>query len=286
MNRPFQALRLGSWPLAIALTALLGFGAAPAGAAAEIEGEWSFNGGEVAIQSGAGGTLTGTVVKTTKFATCPHQAGEPMWTQMRLQPDGSYWGLHRWLFDGTCAPNPMLGPTAWRVLRNPNGSRYLLVCFSEPGKSQPTIAANGATASASYGCVSSTPTAPLPVIATEGSNGQSQAEQISFHTVVILPKANLCVRQRSLKIVLRDPKRDPLKEVVVRIRGRKVADVRGVQRLKRGIVLKGLPTGAYTLKITAITVLDQKLSGNRTYHSCAKRSARKTPLHRPKPRRR
>jgi hypothetical protein len=72
------------------------------------------------------------------------------------------------------------------------------------------------------------------------------------------------------------PKYDPLKEVVVRIDGKRVADVRGVKRLekafKKGIFLRKLPSGTYKVSVLAITVLKQRLSGSRTYHSCKKGS--------------
>ncbi len=46
-------------------------------------------------------------------------------------------------------------------------------------------------------------------------------------------------RQASLKIVLRDPKYDPLKQVVVKINGKQVALVKGIKRLqKNGVTLK------------------------------------------------
>jgi hypothetical protein len=59
---------------------------------------------------------------------------------------------------------------------------------------------------------------------------------------------------------------------VVKIKGRKVADVKGVKRLKKGVTLKKLPSGAYKISVLAITVLNQRLSGSRTYHSCTKSS--------------
>ena len=55
---------------------------------------------------------------------------------------------------------------------------------------------------------------------------------------------------------------------MVRIRGKKVADVRGSKLLKKGILLKKLPEGTYKVSVLAITVLNQRLSGSRTYHSC------------------
>ncbi len=271
-----------TWTIAIVLAALLGLGATSAGATTAIERVWSFNGGEVAISS-LHGRLAGVVVTPTKFAECTHQAGEEIWTGMTLQPNGSYWGLHQWLFQGSCGRNPELGPTAWRVMHKPDGSRDLLVCFSEPGGSQPTIEPDGVSARWTFGCEESAPTALLPVVVNSGdttnSAGQSGTEQITFDKVVVLPRSGVCVKRRSLKLKLRDPRRDPLKRVVVRIGARRLVDVRGVMRLKKGIVLRNLPEGSYTLTVVATTVLDQRLSGHRTYRSCAKRVSRAIPLH-------
>jgi hypothetical protein len=68
------------------------------------------------------------------------------------------------------------------------------------------------------------------------------------------------------------PKYDPLKEVVVKIEGKKVADVKGVKRLRHPIVLKHLPNGAFKVEVLATTVLNQHLRGSKTYHSCTKSS--------------
>jgi hypothetical protein len=278
MNRLLRAICLS--PIAIALVALLSVGAAPAGAVSEIEGIWSFNGGQVAIHPIAGGKFEGIVVTPTKFTECAHKVGEAMWTDISPQSDGSYWGLHQWLLEKTCEANPsLLGPTAWRVQQKSGGSRDLLVCFSEPGGSQPTIAPNGASANVTRTCQESAPTAPLPVISGSGSRSGSNAsngaaERIGFATTIILPRTRGCVKRGSLKIEIRDPKYDPLKEVVVKIKKHKVAEITGVQRLKHGIVVKGLPSGSYTLEITATTVLNQKLSGKRKYHSCARRRSK------------
>jgi hypothetical protein len=280
MNRLLHSLRLPA--IAIAGAALLGVSAAPAAATSEIEGVWSFNGGEVDIRPVAGGKFAGVVATPTKFSECTHRAGEEMWTGMTPQSDGSYWGFHQWLFEKTCEPNPSLGPTAWRVLHKPDGSDDLLVCFSEPGGTQPTIAPSGTFANVSRSCEESAPTAPLPVVSgsASGKTTASGAEQISFGTTIVLPAASGCVRQGSLRIKIDDPKYDPLKKVVVKLGKRKVAEISGVQRLMRGsIVLRGLPRGSYTLKITATTVLNQKLSSKRTYRSCVKRKS-KVRLHR------
>jgi hypothetical protein len=38
------------------------------------------------------------------------------------------------------------------------------------------------------------------------------------------------------------------------------------------VTLKKLPSGTYKISVLAITVLNQCLSGSRTYHSCTKSS--------------
>jgi hypothetical protein len=281
MKRPFSSPSLRPWLVVAALTATsFGLAAASASATSEIEGVWSFNGGQVAIHPVAGGKFAGTVVTPTKFAECVHQTGEEMWTGISPQTDGSFWGFHQWLFEKTCEPNPTPGPTAWRVVPKAGGSRGLLVCFSEPGGPQPTIAPSGAAAHVTRSCQESAPTAALPVVVSGTGKGSSTQgpEVISFRGTILLPGAHACVKQGALRIRVRDPKYDPLKELVVRIKKHRLVDVRGVQKVKRGVVLRRLPSGTYTLRITATTVLNQKLTGKRTYRSC-KRHASKVRLH-------
>jgi hypothetical protein len=269
--------------LAIVAIVLLGAGSfspiAPASPGSPIEEVWSFNGGEVAIQPQAAGVFVGTVVAPTSFAQCTHPVGEQMWTDIRPQPDGSYWGLHQWYFEtAECLHNPTLGPTAWRVLEAASGVHYLLVCFSSPGGPQPTIAANGAVANVTFGCRESMRIAPLPVQAAVASSAGVQ----SFRQAVSLPSTRACVSRRDFQIHLQDPNYDPLKEVVVTIGGRRVAVVKRGKVLAATIDLKGLPRGTFTLKIRATTVLGHHLYGSRTYHTCVKKAAKSSkpkPLH-------
>lgn len=287
-----RALKLSAAVLAAALT----LGASAAAAAPNpIEAVWSFNGGAVAVQALSDGTFQGTVVTPTKFASCEHPAGQVMWTDMQLQTDGSFWGLHQWYHAAPqCEENTVLGHTAWRVLEASGGAHVLKVCFNNPGDaSQPTIAPNGKEANVTYGCVESSPLAPLPKVSEEegpgkgggegsgngsGANGSSgggaDSGVITFSQAVVLPNAKACVSQASLKIKLRDPKYDPLTEVLVKINGKKVALVKGVKRLKKGITLKKLPSGTYKVSVVATTVLKQHLSGSQTYKSCSSGSGK------------
>lgn len=254
--RPFARRTLKSCPLA--LLAVLSFsGSAVAATPNSIEGVWSFEHGAVAVQALSDGTFQGTVVTPTTFANCAHPVGEVMWTNLKPQADGSYRGFHQWFHGAQCEVVPQLGRTAWRVRENAQGAHFLQVCFSNPGStSQPTIAANGTSAGATYGCTSSALIAALPTIHTSAS------------TYVTLPSNHMCLSHRSFKIHLHDPKNDPLKKVLVTLRGRPTVVVRRGHTLISTIDLRGLPSGTFTVKISATTILGHHLSSSRTYHTC------------------
>jgi hypothetical protein len=265
-----SALRRLVLPVLLAFPALLALGSgALASGASEIEGIWSFNGGTVGIQALTNGTFQGTVTAPTTFKSCPHPAEQVMWTDIRLQPDGSYWGYHQWYHGTSCEEDPQLGPTAWRVLHKTADTRYLEVCFSNPGTTQPKIAPDGTATEDTYGCVESALISELP--GTGSSGGDSHPGVAGG---VVLPPTNACVSQSSLKIALRNPKYDPLKEVVIRVNGKKVLTIRGVKHLRKGIILKKLPSGTYKVSVLAVTVLNQRLTGSSTYHSCTKGSGK------------
>ena len=250
------------------VTTMLVVGVASARAESSIEGVWSFNGGQIAVQALSNRTYGGTVVSETKFAECDHPVGQQIWTGITQQPDGSYWGMHQW-YSPNCREDPVRGPTAWRILEAANGSHYLRVCFSHPGTSQPTIAADGAPKGPSeypayhvtYGCVSSALIAPLPG-SPEKSGKKGTRENLT------LPSAKQCLGGRYLKIRLRDPKYDPFKTVTITLKGHKIATSRKGKFVVATISLKRLSMGAITIKIRATTVLGHHLSALRTYHTC------------------
>jgi hypothetical protein len=226
-----------------------------------IDGVWSFNGGKVAVQRQPDGTFMGTVVAATKFAECSHPIGEAMWTDMRARVDGSYWGLHRWFFEGAgCVLNPQLGPTAWRVLTSSTGAHFLRACFSTPGTMQPTISLTGSTEGVSYGCADSALISPPP--STSGAAG--------FKSAVTLPSSRRCLSRRAFTIHVRDPRNDPVREVVVKLAGRRLRVLRQGARFVSRIDLRGLPRGSFTVHIGVTTVLGHRLSGARTYHTCVR----------------
>jgi hypothetical protein len=255
------------------IAAMLLAGASSALADSPVEGVWSFNGGKVAIQA-EGEALVGIVVAPTKFSQCTHPTSERMWTEMRRRPDGSYWGLHQWFFaTGECIANPTLGPTAWRVMQTPDGERFLRACFSEPGSaSQPTIAPDGATAGATFGCVDSALVASLTAVSSA-----------QFSRYVALPSNRTCISRSKLRIRIRVPKNDPLKKIVVTLNGGRVHRRATLRKRKKTVVaildLLGVPSGPFTVKVRLTTVLGEHLSGGRTYVRCAKRRGHRAMAH-------
>ncbi len=251
--------------LVIATCVALGGVAVGAPSAPTIEGVWSFNGGQIAVQPEGNGKFEGVVVQPTLFASCTHPAGQKIWKGMILKVDGSYWGFHQWYKTETCVENPDLGASAWRVVTQGDGSRYLRVCLSSPGAAQPTIPPGSAGVGASYGCENSSLTAPL-----------ASSRVGSFKNVVSLPNASKCLSLRRFKIHIRNAKYDPFKTVSVTLRGRNVGVALHGETYVATINLKGLPQGTFTVKIKGTTFRGNRVAGSRRYHTCAKKALRKS----------
>lgn len=256
--------------LAAATAALLTMAVGSARASAPIEGVWSFSGGKVAIKEETDGTFVGKVVAPTQFAECAHPVGEEMWTQITLQPDGSYWGAHRWFFSSAdCVANPLPGPTAWRVIGN-SSSRFLRVCFSEPGRDvQPTIAADGTSTNATFGCADSARISSLPNLSSK---------KLAQH--VHLPQGKACLGGRKLRIHLQDPDNDPFVKIEVSLRSGKIRRQARIRRHLHNAVailsLENLPKADFTVSARLTTVLGRHLSLRRKYHKCAASESHRT----------
>jgi hypothetical protein len=252
---------LKSLPLAlIAAFAFSGLFASAAAAEQPIEGIWSFGGGAVAVKQSDDGLLQGTVVQQTTFAVCPHPVGQVMWTEMKERPNGSYWGKHQWYRGPDCELDPRPGLAAWRVVQTAKGTKALIVCLSEPGeRKQPKIAPDNSVTDATYGCIESDPLASIP-----GAGGK-----VAFDDLVELPpppRSGSC--RRSLTILPRKLKYDPLARLIVRFDGVKVADIKGSKRLRKKLVFNDLPEGRFKVQVIAITVLEERRSRSRVYRGC------------------
>ena len=251
------------------LTLLLLTGAAllaapsAASAQADIEAVWSFSGGQVAVQAQPDGTFLGTVIRQTTFATCPHNNGEQMWTEVRAQPDGQYFGKHQWYNNADCSPTPTRGNTAYRVLTRPDGAKFLRVCFAAPENPelQPTIAPDGTSANTTTDCSDSDLVSPLP------------QNKPTVTTISNLPSTRRCRSRRSFRIRLKEPPGDALQSARIYVNNKRVGPVRTGARLTAPVDLRNLPRGRYTVKITAKTVLGKTITGTRRYRTCAPKRA-------------
>lgn len=250
---PLRFGRLAAVLLALLGASWLGSASSPADASSSIEGVWSFKGGDIAVQPSGEGAYVGTVVTETRFAQCAHPVGQVIWTGIRPQPDGSYWGFHQWYFESAaCFLNPTLGPTAWRVMEGAGATHYLRICLSSPGTSQPMIESDGEAIDATYGCLNSAPASP----------------GVASFKLVSLPANQQCLSQRRFEVHIRDPRADAFKSVLITLQRRRLAVARHRNYSVATVSLVGLPRGTYTLYIRATTFLGQRLSGSRTYHTC------------------
>jgi hypothetical protein len=265
-SKPLRGLRRVTTIVAALLAVgLVSVSVSTAASTPSIEGIWSFSGGQIAVQPEGNGKFEGVVVQPTLFASCTHPTGQKIWKEMTSQSDGSYWGFHQWYKTESCVENPVLGPSAWRVVTQTGGSRYLRVCLSSPGTEQPTIAPDSSGTRATYGCESSSLTAPL------AGSGVG-----SFRKVVSLPGTRKCLSLRKFQIHIRNAQFDPFKTVSVTLRGRAVPVVLHGQVYVATINLRGLPRGAFTIKIKATTVRGDHVNGSRSYHTCAKKTRKKS----------
>lgn len=253
--------------LAVTATAFFGVAAASASADASVEAIWSFSGGKVGIQKQPSGKLVGTVVSPTKFTECTHALGEELWTQFTPQPDGSYWGLHQWFFaTEACIPNPTLGLTAWRVLEKEK-ARFLRVCLSDPGNPlQPTIAADGTVANATYGCYDSARVASLP-----------GASPVKLRRTVTMPKNASCLHRNRFRVLVHSGQNDPLSKLVLTLRSGGLKKKGTVKPRPWGAIasvsLKGLPRSAFSVVVKLETILGGHASVKRSYRLCAPKHA-------------
>jgi hypothetical protein len=250
--------------LALALSLLA---AAPAAAQSDpIEAVWEFNGGQVAVERQSDGSFVGTIIRPTQLSECTHQNGEPMWIEIRSQPDGQYFGRHQYFRTSDCSFIER-GMIALRVLQNPQGQTFLRVCFDDPERDpdeQPNIAPDGSNTTTQDGCRDSNLVAPLP-----------QAPPKLADVVTGLPKQTKgCASRRRFPIRLKEPPGDAIaarpKPKVTR-NGKSIPVRFSGGRWRSVIDLRGLPRGRYTFKIVAQTVRGRTIQGSRRYRTCGKK---------------
>jgi hypothetical protein len=220
---------------------------------------WAFAGGQVVVHAQPDGSFTGTVIRETRLADCPHAVGEQMWLGVRAQPDGQYFGGHQWFRTPACAPIAQRGNTAFRVLQPRDSAPFLRVCFAAPEhpELQPTIAPDGTSADTTAPCSDSRRIGPLPT------------RKPKLSEIATLPRQGRrgCLTRRSHRIRLEEPEGDALDTTQVFV-GAKLVAVRRSRQSTTPIDLRRLPKGRPTVKVVATTILGERISGSRRYRTC------------------
>jgi hypothetical protein len=122
-----------------------------------------------------------------------------------------------------------------------------------------------------------TPPAPTPTPAPAVPPPPPPAgKPLKATDVIRFPSTHKCVSRRKFRIRLRHPGGVKLVSARVVLNGKRLKVVKG-RRLTSAIVLKGLPKGRFTLKITVTTSTGKKLTGKRRYHTCTKKRRSKHP---------
>jgi hypothetical protein len=85
--------------------------------------------------------------------------------------------------------------------------------------------------------------------------------------VVSAPSNKVCLSHRAFTIHVRQLAGLTYKSVTVELNGHKLSVTRGA-KITAPINLRGLPKGAYTIRITVLTTTGKKITGTRTYHTC------------------
>jgi hypothetical protein len=248
---------------ALLALALILVAASPAAAQSDpLEAVWSFSGGEIAVDRQPDGSFVGTVVKPTTLAQCQHPNGEKIWTEIRAQPDGQYFGKHQYFNNSDCS-YVNRGNTAYRLLKNEQGQTFLRVCFSKPETPdlQPSIAPDGKESDTTNdGCRDSDFVSALP------------ATPPKLNDIVTLPKETKgCASRRKFAIRLKEPPGDALLSAKITLNGKSLKVIKSGGRLRSSVDLRGLPKGRYALKIVAKTARGKTIQGTRRYRTCGKK---------------
>jgi hypothetical protein len=120
---------------------------------------------------------------------------------------------------------------------------------------------------------SPTPTpapSPTPTAAPTPTPTPTGQPSIASQIAAALPSNRVCLSRRRLRIHIRVPKGVHVKSAAVFVGKRRVA-TRSRKRISAVVNLRGLPKGRFTVKIVLTKTNGKKLSGKRTYRTCANR---------------
>jgi hypothetical protein len=114
----------------------------------------------------------------------------------------------------------------------------------------------------------SSPAPAAPV--TPSARPQVLTPAPKFSQVVTLPSAKRCVSRRAFRIRIRKVRGFTYRSATITLNGKRVRAVKG-RRLTAPVVLRGLPAGRFTVKITVLTTTGQRITGTRKYRTCTKK---------------
>jgi hypothetical protein len=100
-----------------------------------------------------------------------------------------------------------------------------------------------------------------------GTNGDT-AGQSRSSTAIVLPSAHSCASRRRFRVHFRVNKGIRIATASARVNTRFYKVIKKQQTLQSFVDLRGLPKGAFTLRIRATTTRHQVLTNTRRYHTC------------------
>jgi hypothetical protein len=79
-----------------------------------------------------------------------------------------------------------------------------------------------------------------------------------------------CRSRRNLRVRVRAPRRDRIRQVIVAINGKRVRDLRGRRVTRAPVDLRGLPKGVFRVRILVRTAKGHERLYVRSYRTCAR----------------
>jgi hypothetical protein len=138
-------------------------------------------------------------------------------------------------------------------------------------KSEVTFAENGEESKPQV--VSATSVVPCPTRSLTESEEPPAPPQTTVpgtDGAITAPSNKVCTSRRDFEIHVKQLAGLTYRAVSVFVNGRRVKVVKGT-RISAPVNLRGLPKGLYTVRITVTTTTGRRITGTRSYHTCARR---------------
>jgi hypothetical protein len=107
-----------------------------------------------------------------------------------------------------------------------------------------------------------------PLVPTVTPSTAKPPPRISAASAFTLPPAKACVSRRHFTIRIRKLRGVTFVSAVVKVNGKRVKTVKRA-RIIAPVNLTGLPKGRFVVSITATTSDQRRVTGTRTYRTCA-----------------